>query len=275
VIFAGCDVGSLTAKAVVLETNKDNINPVVISSELMGVRPLPEQSATEIMQRALDAINISFEDIDVCCSTGYGREEIPFADFNISEISCHAKGVYFTDPLVRAIIDIGGQDLKAIRIDDQGRLVDFKMNNRCAAGTGKFLEVSAQVLGISIEDLGPLSFKSRKNISVTGQCSIFAEMEVTRKLYSGIKKADLAAAINKAMALRISALAKKIVHGAPSCITGGVSKNIGVVANLEKILGMSFEKISFDPQMIGALGAALYAKEYFNTRLAKQEKRLA
>ncbi|MCD6571129.1 MAG: 2-hydroxyglutaryl-CoA dehydratase [Deltaproteobacteria bacterium] len=271
-IFAGCDVGSLTAKAVILMTNQDNKDPVVISSELMQVRPLPKQSATEIMQKALDDINISFEDIDACCSTGYGREEISFADFNISEISCHARGVYFIDPSIRALIDIGGQDLKAIRIDEKGRLLDFKMNNRCAAGTGRFLEISAQVLGISIEQLGPLSLQSKKNISVTGQCSIFAEMEVTHKLYRGVRRTDLAAAINKAMALRVSALAKKIVQGVPTCITGGVSKNIGVVNNLEKILGMSFKKIAFDPQMIGALGAALYAKEYFDKELPKQRK---
>lgn len=263
--FAGCDVGSLTAKAVILSTNGGSKNSIIISSALIRVHPLPEQSATEVMKKALDVAGLSFEDIDVCCSTGYGREEISFSDFNKSEISCHGKGVHFVDPSVRAVIDIGGQDCKAIRIDEQGRLLDFKMNNKCAAGTGRFLEVAAEVLGISIEQLGPLSLLSRKDITVTGQCSIFTEMEVTYRLYRGTKIADLAAGINKAMALRVSALAKKIVTGSVTCVTGGVSKNKGVVINLEKVLEISFREIAFDPQLAGALGAAVYAKEYSET----------
>ncbi len=263
-IFAGCDIGSLTAEAVILKTDNGNINSEVLSVEIMRVRSSPELSATEVMQKALDGADLCYEDIDVCCSTGYGREEIPFADFNKSEISCHGKGVNFIDTSIAAIIDIGGQDCKAIRIDENGNLLNFKMNNRCAAGTGRFLEVSAEILGISVEQLGPLSLKSRRDITITGQCSIFAEMELTNQLYKGKKVADLASGINKAMALRVSTLAMKVVNGLATCITGGVSKNIGVTKNLEKIMGMKFMKIDFDQQAAGALGAAVFAKEYYD-----------
>jgi predicted CoA-substrate-specific enzyme activase len=261
-IFAGCDVGSLTAKAAILGSNGRNGDLDLISINIIRAKALPDQSALAVMNEALQKAGMDFDDIDRCCSTGYGRDEIPFADFDKSEIACHAKGVNFINPDIRAIIDIGGQDCKVIRIDQNGNLLNFKMNNRCAAGTGRFLEVCADVLGVSIEELGPLSLQSRKEVTITGQCSIFAEIEITNKLYAGVKKSDLAAAIHRAMAKRVYTLSQKVIRGQVAGVSGGVAKNIGVVKHLEKALGVTFRKLDIDPQAAGAIGAAILAKEY-------------
>lgn len=254
-IVAGCDVGSLSAEAVIMSDGS------IISSGIIRVRPRPEQSASDVMDKALAKAGLTYKDIEYCVSTGYGRERIPFANGNVSEISCHGKGAQWLVPSVRTVIDVGGQDCKVIRVDESGKLVNFVMNDKCAAGTGRFLEFMAKVLGAGIEDLWPLALGSEKTVVITNLCSIYAESEVLHYIYEGKEPADIAAGINRAMAERVQSLVKRVGVEKDVCITGGVAKNIGVVKNLEEMLQVSAEKLAVDPQIVGAIGAGLFAKE--------------
>lgn len=259
-IVAGCDIGSLTAEAVIMRDGS------ILSSEIMRVRPRPEQSATDVMDRALAQAGLGYEDIEYCVSTGYGREKIAFASNNISEISCHGKGAQWLLPAVRTVIDVGGQDCKVIRIDENGKLVNFVMNDKCAAGTGRFLEFMAKVLRIGIEELGALSLESQEAVSVTNVCSIFAESDVLHHIYDGKRPSDIAAGINRSMAERVNSLVKRVGIEKDICVTGGVAKNAGVVKTLEGLLQVEAEKLPVDPQIVGALGASLFAREELGKR---------
>lgn len=254
-IVAGCDVGSLTAEAVIMR------DETIISSEIMKVRPRPEQSALEVMGRTLSKASLTFKDVAYCVSTGYGREKIPFANKNVSEISCHGRGAHWLAPSVRTVIDVGGQDCKVIRVDETGKIVNFIMNDKCAAGTGRFLEFMAKALGIGIEDLGPKALESEELLPVTNVCSIFAESEVLHYIYEGKNLADIAAGINRSMAERVNSLARRVGIHNDVCITGGVAKNIKVVRDLEEMLQIRLKELTVDPQLVGAVGAGLFAGE--------------
>ena len=263
-IVAGCDVGSLSGEAVLM---KDD---AVIAYEIMRVRPRPEQTAREAMTKALQEAGLSFEDIDYCVSTGYGREKIPFAQSSISEISCHGRGAHWVDPDVRTVIDIGGQDCKVIRVDKFGYMADFAMNDKCAAGTGRFLEGMAKVLGVKLEELGPMSFSAASPIAVTKTCTVLAQFDVMCMLNDGKDRADVAAGINRAMAERISKMTKKVGLRKKVAMTGGVAKNPAVVHSLREVLGVDILELDgVDPQIVGALGAALFARE----RLERERRR--
>ncbi len=254
-IVAGCDVGSLTAEAVIMD------NGTILGSEIIRVRPKAELSARDVMSKLLDRLGISFDDIDFCVSTGYGRETISFADDNVSEISCHGYGAHWLVPSIRTVIDVGGQDCKAIRVDEEGRLVDFVMNDKCAAGTGRSLELMSESLGLDVSELGPLAQEAEEAVEITNQCSIFAEMEISRFLCEERSFADIAAGINESMARRVKGLVGRVGVEKEVGVTGGVSKNVGVVKNLEALLRVKFVQFPEDPQIIGALGAALFAAE--------------
>lgn len=255
-IFAGCDVGSLTAKATIMKDDS------ILSSSLIKVRPRPEQSAKEAMDIALSKAELSLEDINYCVSTGYGREMIPFANSSISEISCHGRGAHWVIPNVRTVIDIGGQDCKAIRVDTDGNMLNFAMNDKCSAGTGRFLEIMAKTLGVNLDKLGPLALSSKAPVVITKTCSVFTEFEVMCMISEGKNQSDIAAGIARAMADRLNTIVKKVGVEEDVAVTGGVAKNVAVVNSLKKILGveiLEFKKV--DPQIVGALGAALFAKE--------------
>ena len=252
---AGCDVGSLTAEAVIMENGK------ILGSEIIRVRPKAEQSARDVMDRVLSKLDLKYDDLAYTIATGYGRETIPFANGNISEISCHGRGANFLIPEIRTVIDVGGQDCKAIRVDGQGNLEDFVMNDKCAAGTGRSLELNSEALGVDVSELGSLSLESTENITITNQCSIFTELEIMHLLMEDKSVADIAAGINEAMARRVKMLVGKVGIKNEIGMTGGVSKNIGVVKSLEQTLGAKFVEFPEDPQIIGALGAALFAAE--------------
>ena len=267
-IVAGCDVGSLSGEAVIFSDD------AILAYHIMRVRPRPEQTAREAMDRALALAGLDYGDIDYCVSTGYGREKIPFADSSISEISCHGRGAHWADPAVRTVIDIGGQDCKVIRVDKLGYMEDFTMNDKCAAGTGRFLEGMAKVLGVELDDLGPMAFDAPKPAGVTKTCTVLAQFDVMCMLADGLERPDIAAGINLAMAERISKMAKKVKVRPEVAMTGGVAKNPGVVQALEKVLGVQIvplEKV--DPQIVGALGAALFAKERFERLGAKSQQK--
>lgn len=254
-VFAGCDVGSLSAEAVIIKGGS------IVSSEIIRVRPRPEQSADDVMGAALAGAGLSFDDIDYCISTGYGREHIPFADDNVTEISCHGKGAQWLVPSVRTVIDVGGQDCKAIRVDENGGLINFIMNDKCAAGTGRFLEGMCKTLGVSLEELSALSMDSEKPLQINSICSVFTEIEALCLVNEGESLPDITAGINQAMARRIKGLVARIGIKKDVCFTGGVAKNAGVVKSMEEILGVDLVNMPRDPQIIGALGAALFAEE--------------
>ncbi len=170
----------------------------------------PEKSAAEVMDMALSAAGLTLKDIGFCVGTGYGRERIPFVGKAVSEIACHAKGAHWLLPSVRTIIDIGGQDCKAIRLDDKGNIARFVTNDKCASGTGRFLEVMAKLLGVELEELGKLSAQARNPINLAATCTAWAQAEVIMHLNTNTSKADLAAGINKAMAARVAILAKSV-----------------------------------------------------------------
>jgi predicted CoA-substrate-specific enzyme activase len=262
-IAAGCDVGSLTAKACIMNSKG------MLASEIIRVKSTTTNSAAEVMERTLAKAKLRYSDLDHCCSTGYGRYEIPFAQTNMSEISCHGLGAFMMEKSIRTIIDIGGQDCKVILIDNAGNIRDFIMNDKCAAGTGKSLEILAGAIGVDLEKLGALAVKSKKPLNITNKCSIFMELEVLNHLYTRKKLKHIACGIVDAVAKRVASLAKSIDIENNICITGGVSKNPGVVRQLAYHMKTSFKPLPVDPQVIGALGAACYAMQALKTEAGK------
>lgn len=252
-------MGSLTAKAYIMNEQG------TLAGEIIPVKSAPTDSARAVMEKALKSARLNFSDLDCCCSTGYGRYEIPFAQMNMSEISCHGLGAFHVDPSIRTVIDIGGQDCKIILIDANGNVRDFIMNDKCAAGTGRSLEILAKTIGVKLEDLGKLAVKSKKPINITNKCSIFMELEVLGHLYARKKLKHIACGIADAVAKRVAALAKAVDVEDPVCITGGVSKNPGVVRQLAYHMNRTFKTLPVDPQIIGALGAACFAKRALQT----------
>ncbi|MBN2152323.1 MAG: 2-hydroxyglutaryl-CoA dehydratase [Candidatus Lokiarchaeota archaeon] len=257
--YAGIDIGSLTGKAVIIEGGR------ILSSVVVHVKRNPVLTSEEVYRQALAMVNLEPGDVAFCVGTGYGREKIPFANKTLSEISCHGKGAHSCDPAIRTIIDVGGQDCKAITIDDAGNLKDFVMNDKCAAGTGRYLELMADLLGLTLDDLGTLSLKTRTPVQLTSVCSIYAQAEVLQLISQKSRKEDIAAGVNSAMAERAAMLARKLVLREKMAVTGGVAKNKGVVQNLERFLGVKFAPLPVDPQIIGALGAAHIAQESHKT----------
>jgi len=264
-ITAGCDVGSLTSKAVLMKNKR------IIGSYITKSRVKPEVSAREAMQGALQQAGISEDQITCCVGTGYGREKIPFVNVAVSEIACHGKGAKWLMPSVRTIIDIGGQDCKAMKIDASGKVIKFITNDKCASGTGRFLEVMARVLGINIEDLGRMSRKAKTPVILASTCTVWAQADVIKYLNSGYALEDIGAGINTAMANRIAILANTIKAEKDISMTGGVAKNEGVVTTLSKTLGQKIKVArKADPQLAGAIGAALFAEEHKTEQGGKQ-----
>jgi predicted CoA-substrate-specific enzyme activase len=252
-ITAGCDVGSLTAKAVILNDGS------IMSTALIRTGPDPSGAAEKVMRLCIDNAGINSYSIKCCCATGYGRLEIPFADMEMSEISCHGMGAFHNSNAVRTIIDIGGQDCKIISVNDKGLVTDFVMNDKCAAGTGRSLEILAGTLSIPLENLGKAAEGSRKPVNITNKCSIFMELEVMEMMCRNKKHSDIVNGIADAVARRVVSLAGTMKLNDKICVTGGVAKNSAVVRHLEKRLGASFYTLSIDPQLTGAAGAAVFA----------------
>lgn len=253
-LVAGCDVGSLTGKAVIME------NGSIKSSSIILGTPIPQKTASLVMDEALKRANLKMEDIKYTVGTGYGRLKIDFGNSNISEISCHGKGAHWLLPTLRTIVDIGGQDCKVISLNEKGEVFDFVMNDKCAAGTGRFLELSAKALGLVLEEIGRKSLESKNPCAITAQCSVFAESEIISLLAENETIPDIAAGIHKSVASRVITLVKRLGFKKDMTITGGVAKNPGIVKFLEEEFG-EVKKMQVDPQLVGALGAALFAKE--------------
>lgn len=251
----GIDSGSTSTNAVIMNEKKE-----IITSAVLRTGAKSGESAERILQEVLEKANLKREDIDLIVSTGYGRVSIPFADKNVTEISCHGKGAHFLNPSVRTILDIGGQDSKAIRLNEKGDVIDFVMNDKCAAGTGRFLEMMARTLEISIDELGPISLKSKESIEISSMCSVFAESEVISLIAQNKETADIAHGIHNAIAGKAISLMKRVGLEKGFMMTGGVAKNPGVVQVLEEQLGAPLF-IYEEPEIVGAVGAALFGLE--------------
>ena len=260
-IVAGCDVGSLTSKAVVMKNGK------VVGSAIIKSKVKPQESADKAMNDALSAAGLTLDHVQCCVGTGYGRNKISFVDKKVSEISCHGKGANWLSPAVRTAIDIGGQDCKAIKLDGRGKVEKFVANDKCASGTGRFLEVMAGVLGIDLSELGACSSKARSPVTFAASCTVWAQADAVKLLNNGTPFEEIGAGINTAMASRVAILVNSISIEPAICMTGGVAKNEGVKNALEKIIGHRILKVrKADPQLAGAIGAALFALEDLNGR---------
>ncbi len=258
-IVAGCDVGSLTSKAVVMKNEK------IVGSHIIKSKPRPQDSADAAMAGALSAAGAGPDDIEYCIGTGYGRDKILFVKEARSEISCHGKGARWLLPSVQTVIDIGGQDCKAMKIDGDGNVTRFLANDKCASGTGRFLEVMAKVLNIDIDAMGRFSAKARSPVTLAATCTVWAQADVIKYINSGVALEDIGAGINTAMAQRVAMLVNAVRPEGDILMTGGVAKNVGVVSTLEKLLGRKIKKTrKADPQMAGAIGAALLSMEQLN-----------
>ena len=250
--FAGIDIGSTMTKVVIM-------NDGVIASIIGPTGPEQRRLANKVMENALNQAGLPFEAITYLVATGYGRINVPFADKQVTEISCHAKGVAHLFPKCRTIVDIGGQDSKGITID-HGRPIDFVMNDKCAAGTGRFLEVIADALEITIEDLGGMALKSKQPAQISNICTVFAEQEVVARLAEGVPLNDLVAGILESLASRISRMVKRLKVANEVVITGGGAKNAGLVKALSDKLGYA-TLVPPEPLITGAVGAALLGKD--------------
>lgn len=249
----GIDSGSTSTNAVILNEKKE-----IVAFDVVRTGAKSGESADRILKEVLDRAGLKREDISLIVSTGYGRVSIPFADENVTEISCHGRGAHYFNPAVRTILDIGGQDSKAIRLNEHGEVVDFVMNDKCAAGTGRFLEMMARTLEMDISDMGPESLKWKEDIDISSMCSVFAESEVISLIALNKEKADIAHGLHKAIANKSYSLMKRVGLNEAYMMTGGVAKNPGVVKAVEEKLGSRLF-ICKEPEIVGALGAALFA----------------
>lgn len=255
-MIAGCDIGSLTAKAVIME--EDNI----LGSAVIRAKNNPGVSADEVMKLALENAKKAMADIQYVVGTGYGREQVSFVDSVESEISCHAKGAFSLLPSVRMVIDIGGQDAKATLMDETGSVIRYLYNDKCASGTGRFLEVMAEAMEVPLEEMGETAARSTKTLTISNQCVIFAETEVVSLVNEGREICDIINALHYALAKRAASMAKSIGVKEDVVMTGGVAKNSGVFRAISEVLGVPLKTLgNVDPQIVGAIGAALYARE--------------
>ena len=236
------------------------LNGGIIASIIGPTGPEQRRLANKVMEEALKRAALPFQAITYVVATGYGRINVPFADKQYTEITCHAKGIIRLFPQARTIIDVGGQDVKGIKIDKTGKVVDFVMNEKCAAGSGRFIEVIADTLGVSLDRVGDLSLQSRSPAKISNICTLWAQQEVATRLAEGIPISDLLAGVHHSLADRISRMVNRIGVEEAVIVTGGGAKNRGLLKALSKQLGHEI-LVPEEPLITGALGAALLGKE--------------
>jgi predicted CoA-substrate-specific enzyme activase len=256
--FAGIDIGSTMTKVVIYSDH-------MVASLIGPTGPEHRKLANKVMEEALSRARISFNDLSYVIATGYGRINVPFADRQVTEITCHAKGLASLIPSASTIVDIGGQDSKGIKIKN-GKVVGFVMNDKCAAGTGRFMEIIADTLGVALSDLGDISASASKPAQISNTCTVFAEQEVVSQLASGESIPNLVAGIHEAIATRVYALVAKLKIEPDVAITGGGAKNSGLVRALAVKFGQPV-LIPPEPLLTGALGAAIIGKETYEKAL--------
>jgi len=253
--FAGLDLGALTCKAVIVDEAGG-----VVAYEVMLTGARIRAVADAALHSALQQANLSRDDLQALVTTGYGRKQVDERSQAVTEITCHARGIQQLFPGVQLLLDVGGQDCKAIRLSEDGYVADFAMNDKCAAGTGRFFEVMARALEVDLEDLGPLALTAEKHLSLGHICTVFLESEVVGMLAQGEAASDVAGALCHSAAERVAILADRVGVGEPVALSGGVAKNVGFVAALCELLGTEL-LLPDEPQIVGALGAALIGAE--------------
>jgi len=249
----GIDFGSTTAKTVVLD-----LKGRIVASNVAHMGAVSGEGVNASIKGALEQAGLTQEDIGRCVSTGYGRRMLDIADKNYTEITCHARGAVAMVPDAKLVIDIGGQDSKVIAIDSNGLVSQFAMNDRCAAGTGKFLEVLARAMQIELKDMGGIALQAEQKLKISSMCATFAETEVISLLAEGNTKPDVLGAVHAAIASRTMGLVARVGKNGPVVMTGGVAKNVAAVKAIEEAVGLPLH-LPEDPQIAGALGAALLA----------------
>ena len=262
-ITAGIDIGSVSTEVVIVGNDNVMIESIVVTSQVDM-----EKTARDAINVVLEKSGLKDEDLNYIIATGYGRNNIPFANKAVTEITCHARGAQSLFPETSTIIDIGGQDSKAIAIatgnNGNTRVIDFVMNDKCAAGTGRFLEVMAGVLNVDVNDLGELSQNSTKEISISSMCTVFAESEVISLIHQRLSKEDIISGLHTAIARKVLSLAQRIPIENEITLTGGVMKNSGMCKKLIEELAPGRVNLPDNPEIVGALGAAIIARKYVN-----------
>lgn len=251
--FCGLDIGATASKAVVVNENGEIVSWAVVPTGYDS-----EKVARKLFERVLEKAGLTSSQIERTVSTGYGRMRVNWAEKNVTEITCHAKGAYHIFPETRTIIDIGGQDSKAIKIDANGKVIDFAMNDKCAAGTGRFLENMARVLELSLEQMTELAFKAKESLEISSICTVFAESEVVSLIHQGKDRNSIIKGLFDAIVSRVIPLASRIGIEREVTLTGGVAMNRGVVDAVKRALGFDVN-LPENPQIVGAFGAAIVA----------------
>jgi predicted CoA-substrate-specific enzyme activase len=253
-LVAGVDIGSTTAKCVLLEDGK------IVGKSLAPVGVQIVQDAQRALEQALASCQRERREVRIVTGTGYGRFKVNFGQYTLTEIGCHAKGAHFLFPGTRVVLDIGGQDTKAIRVSERGEVVDFAMNDKCAAGTGRFLDVCAGALGFDVSEIGPMALAARHPVKVTNTCTVFAESEVSAYVARGKQPPDILAGLYASVVSRSLSLLQRVGIEPEVTFTGGVSRNEGIVRQLDQRL---HRPVNVSPlsQYVGAIGAALHGLE--------------
>ena len=253
-ITAGIDIGSVSTEMVILKEG-EKAGSVVIDTGSNS-----KNAAERACAQALEEAGLHRESIDFIVTTGYGRKSSEVGDRSVTELTCHARGAWQIDSRVRMVIDIGGQDSKVIKVGENGKSVDFVMNDKCAAGTGRFLEIIAKALELQISDLGELALRTEESITISSMCAVFAESEVVSLIAEGHPKELIIAGVLDSIANRVGGMAHRVGLTEPAMLTGGVAKNAGMVRALEKNLGLELI-VPDEPQIVGAYGAGLIAMD--------------
>jgi predicted CoA-substrate-specific enzyme activase len=257
----GIDIGSVSTEALILSID-ENKNYEILSYIVSKTGSDSKNAAYDSFKLALQKANLAENQINSIVATGYGRVNVEFAKKNITEITCHATGVTLLFPDVLTIIDIGGQDSKVIKIDKVSKKpIDFLMNDKCAAGTGRFLEVMAKALEIDLDKFGEIFLNTKDKVDITSTCTVFAESEIVSLIGHGVPKEKIIKGLIYSIADRIISMVSRVGLEAPVCLTGGVAKNSGILNAIEEKLKVKL-KIPFEPQITGALGAAYLAINY-------------
>jgi len=254
-MYAGCDLGTVTARVVIIE------DAAIVSSETMPYKKLPVQAAVEAFETALSKAGLAQDKIDYCVATGFGKKAVPYADASSAEVVCLNRAFRLLNPNVRTVIDAGGQSMRGINFSDEGKILDSTVNEKCAAGTGRFIEVMARALELPLEEASDLALESRDPVTITSQCGVFAESEVITYVNEGRDRADIVAGIARSVASKVSSVVRRISLEEEVAMVGGVALNAGVKKFVEEELGVKLAALEADPQVFGALGAALLARE--------------
>jgi len=250
----GIDIGSTSGEVLILDSDD------VLAWSIVDTGYNSRRAAVQALEEALARTDLARDQLDCIVATGYGRVAVEFADQQVTEISCYARGTHHLHPEAHTVIDIGGQDSKVVAIGPRGKPLDFAMNDKCAAGTGRFLEVMARALQLDLAELGPCALRAGRAAEISSTCTVFAESEVISLVAEGVDREEIVAGICQAIARRVGAMARRVGVEPPVVFAGGVAKNVGVVHALEEILGEKLI-VPAEPQIVGALGAALLARD--------------